>query len=346
MGAPGTLIPAEVPSNHLQNAGLDARGFPDHTETSGISQLVLDKRNEPVSPTLDSIPEIGSSMSEDAIIVGKQTKDELYFADKKQTQRFEQEFGNLSPSLRKMSDNSASTYVQKKKVKNVSKYVISAAKNPGEQKVVHVASGKNVHNHAHCHSDKVLSSCERFLSSVGAESSNGLDYANKHKQQTEWFAEHQIKLEPNVIKSELSLSSVTNDGFVLVGNGANEPLPTNPTGVYTAHFNSPGVGAKALHDKQTHGSPFPPATELCQRDPENDLVSDCRVVERIFNYTDMHTESTLESMKMNNGGLPITCNGHSDKIKPLLMEVAEWEIPWEDLQIGERIGIGKASFLQ
>ncbi|XP_044471861.1 serine/threonine-protein kinase EDR1 isoform X3 [Mangifera indica] len=180
MGAPGTLIPAEVPSSYLQNAGLDARGFPDHTETSGISQLVLDKRNEPVSPTLDSIPEIGSSMSEDAIIVG----------------------------------------------------------------------------------------------------------------------------------------------------------------VYTAHFNSPGVGAKALHDKQTHGSPFPPATELCQRDPENDLVSDCRVVERIFNYTDMHTESTLESMKMNNGGLPITCNGHSDKIKPLLMEVAEWEIPWEDLQIGERIGIG------
>jgi sterile alpha motif and leucine zipper-containing kinase AZK len=29
----------------------------------------------------------------------------------------------------------------------------------------------------------------------------------------------------------------------------------------------------------------------------------------------------------------------------MLGEVAEWEIPWEDLEIGERIGIGKNFFL-
>ncbi|KAJ0031864.1 hypothetical protein Pint_12953 [Pistacia integerrima] len=385
MGAPGTLIPAEVPSNHLQNAGLDARGFPDHTETSGVSQLVLDKQTETlaVSPVLDSIPEVGSSMSEDAIYVGKQTsKDDLHLADNKQTKRFEQEFGNLFPSLRKMCDNSSSTSgkpcsAQKKKVKNVSKYVISAAKNPefaqklhavllesgaspppdlfmdinpqdpGEGKVLHLANGKIVDNYALCHSDNFLSSRERLLSSVGVESSNDLDYDNKQKQRTEWFAEHQIEQEPNVIKSELSLSSVTtSDGFVLVGDRANELLPTDPTGVDTAHVNPCGVGAGALHEKQTHGSPLPPATEFCQRHPENALVSDNTVMERIFNYPDLRTESTVESIEMNNGGMPITCNGRSDKINPLLMEVAEWEILWEDLQIGERIGIGKFSFSQ
>ena len=32
-----------------------------------------------------------------------------------------------------------------------------------------------------------------------------------------------------------------------------------------------------------------------------------------------------------------------ERICPVLGEFAEWEIPWEDLQIGERIGIGKIS---
>ncbi|XP_044464097.1 serine/threonine-protein kinase EDR1-like isoform X3 [Mangifera indica] len=181
MGAPGTLIPAEVPSNHLQNAGLDARGFPDHTKTSRVSQFALDRQLEipALSPILESIPEVSSSMSEDAIFVG----------------------------------------------------------------------------------------------------------------------------------------------------------------VDTTRVNLHGVGARALHEKQTHGSPLSPASEFCQRHLEKTLVGDNSVMERIFDCTNFYTESTVESVEMNNDDMP-TCNGRGDKINPLLMEVAEWEIPWEDLQIGERIGIG------
>ncbi|XP_044464096.1 serine/threonine-protein kinase EDR1-like isoform X2 [Mangifera indica] len=367
MGAPGTLIPAEVPSNHLQNAGLDARGFPDHTKTSRVSQFALDRQLEipALSPILESIPEVSSSMSEDAIFVGKHTsKDDLYLAENKQTKRFEQEFANLFPSLHKMCDNSSSTgkpcsAQNKKAAKNPefaqklhAVYLESGAspspdlfldinpQDPGEGKVLHLVNGTNVDKHAHCCSANFLSSRERLLSSVGVESSNDLDYDDKQKQRTEWFAEHKMEREQNVIKSEHSLSSVsTSDGFVLVSNRANGLLPINPTGVDTTRVNLHGVGARALHEKQTHGSPLSPASEFCQRHLEKTLVGDNSVMERIFDCTNFYTESTVESVEMNNDDMP-TCNGRGDKINPLLMEVAEWEIPWEDLQIGERIGIG------
>ena len=39
--------------------------------------------------------------------------------------------------------------------------------------------------------------------------------------------------------------------------------------------------------------------------------------------------------------LPVTCSAHDERINPVLGDVSDWETPWEDLQIGERIGIGK-----
>jgi sterile alpha motif and leucine zipper-containing kinase AZK len=55
-------------------------------------------------------------------------------------------------------------------------------------------------------------------------------------------------------------------------------------------------------------------------------------------------ESDFKLMETANSGLH-TSNGYSERINPMLGEVAEWEIPWEDLEIGERIGIGKNFFL-
>ena len=56
---------------------------------------------------------------------------------------------------------------------------------------------------------------------------------------------------------------------------------------------------------------------------------------------DAGKESALKLIEAANNGLHISC---SERINPVLGEVAEWEIPWEDLEIGERIGIGKNSF--
>lgn len=52
--------------------------------------------------------------------------------------------------------------------------------------------------------------------------------------------------------------------------------------------------------------------------------------------------STSEKMEIGtaDGELP-ACDSHDQGINPFLGEAAKWEIMWEDLQIGERIGIGK-----
>lgn len=381
MGAPGTLIPAEVPSCLLQNAGLDVREFPDHTETSVISHMELDDGTE--TPTIsrpmpDRIPEVCSTGSEEASFVGKITnKDESELADKNQTEKFEKDFGQLSPALSNPCEGTSGTSrkpssAQKKKVKSVSKYVISAAKDPefarklhavllqsgaspppdlfldinsqnlGEWKMleqVHLADGKNVDNDVQCLSNRFLSNHEQsHASSVGVESSNYLNYESRQRQPAEWFAEQHKKLEPNVINCDLSLSSDTaGERFVLVGN---ELKLNNATSVNTVPVNPPGVVAGASCEKEIPGFPLPAAAEFCQRQPENALVSVKRPV-----YTDLGKESAADSMPMINSGLLMTCNGQSDSINPMLGEVAEWEILWEDLQIGERIGIGNGHFI-
>ena len=59
----------------------------------------------------------------------------------------------------------------------------------------------------------------------------------------------------------------------------------------------------------------------------------------LFNGIESGEESAIE---MASSCLRIAC---SEGINPVLREVAEWEIPWEDLRIGERIGIGKIFFI-
>ena len=68
---------------------------------------------------------------------------------------------------------------------------------------------------------------------------------------------------------------------------------------------------------------------------------------KISNRTESGEESGVQleitkGMHYPNDGLneylsPVSSEG----ICPVLGEFAEWEIPWEDLQIGERIGIGQ-----
>ncbi|CAL5413733.1 unnamed protein product [Camellia sinensis] len=110
MGAPGTLIPAEVPSDHLQNSGLDTRSSADYAETINNFCLMLEEGTGTVavSPDLDK---------------------------ENQTQMFENEFGKLLPALCRSHAELSGTsgkgsQAQKMKVKDVSKYVISATKNP------------------------------------------------------------------------------------------------------------------------------------------------------------------------------------------------------------------------
>lgn len=65
-------------------------------------------------------------------------------------------------------------------------------------------------------------------------------------------------------------------------------------------------------------------------------------MKRNFDVDNIGKVSSSENMEIGTAvGESTVCASHDQGINPLLGEAAKWEIMWEDLQIGERIGIGK-----
>lgn len=65
-------------------------------------------------------------------------------------------------------------------------------------------------------------------------------------------------------------------------------------------------------------------------------------MKRNFDVDNFDKVSSSEKMEIGTAdGEPAVCDSHGEGINPFLGEAAKWEIMWEDLQIGERIGIGK-----
>ncbi|GAV56948.1 Pkinase_Tyr domain-containing protein/EDR1 domain-containing protein [Cephalotus follicularis] len=382
MGAPGTLIPAEVPSSHLPNSGLALTGFVDFTETSKGSCLVLDKGAESLGdlPILDKFHKGGCSRLEEALIVGSETnKVERGLAKRNQTERFEHDFGNLPP-LHKLCESSSgisgNSSAQKMKVKNVSKYVISAAKNPefaqklhavllesgaspppdlfldinaqdqGEERMLellHLENGKIVDEGVHCHPHKFLSRLEKsHNSSVAQESSsNASCWNSKQKQCDEELVQLQREMDTKAIISNGCFPFDTaSEGFVLLGNGINELIMTDAAAVSTVLVKPSGMVARDLYEKQSHKFSYDSTAESSQRQVEDVLISDNSPKRTMFDNPDFYKRSSGDLMDTTNSGLLVASNGYSDRLTPMLGEVEEWEIPWEDLQIGERIGIG------
>ncbi|KAA3490488.1 serine/threonine-protein kinase EDR1-like [Gossypium australe] len=344
MGAPGTLIPAEVPSCHLLNSALGVRGFTDLTEASRGSRLLLDQgiENMAVSATLDTSSKAGALRSVE--FVSSQTnKDERNFAGRAVSERSEQDLGKLLPPAPKSSECVSSIHdkpsaAQKRKVKNVSKYVISAAKDPEFAQKLHavllesgaspppdlfmdinsqdlgeqcmsdqVVKGTNVDVASSCHSNK-LSSNELSLVSSGMETSENTNFTLRQKQ----MAERQRELELNAVKTNVASSSDASKEGLLVGYTTNDWIQ--------------------IHE------PSCSSDEFCQIQPENVLTTDEKLIQRTSNL-DFCKESALEGIETAGSDWHLVGNDHSEKIYPMPREVSEWEIPWEDLQIGERIGI-------
>ncbi|XVF48661.1 hypothetical protein PTKIN_Ptkin03bG0207900 [Pterospermum kingtungense] len=343
MGAPGTLIPAEVPSCHLLNSALDVRGFSDLTGASQGSCLLLDNGigDVAVSASVDTGAKVSGSRS--AEFVSSQTnEDERNLAGRAVFDKSEQEFGKLLPSAPKCTEsfsgsNEKPSSAQKRKVKNVSKYVISAAKDPEFAQKLHavllesgasppadlfmdidskdlgqlsmpeqVVKGTNLDAATSRHSNE-LSGNEHCLVSSEMETNSN----TKQKQ----MAKHQTELETNVINANVASSSdALSEGFLLVGKTTNDW-------------------------RQVCESSFSSEAECCQIQPENVLAVDGERIERASG-TDLSKESALELTETTDSDLHLASNGHTEEIYPMPREVSEWEIPWEDLQVGERIGIG------
>ncbi|XP_038699348.1 serine/threonine-protein kinase EDR1 isoform X2 [Tripterygium wilfordii] len=375
MGAPGTLIPAELPSSILTNYGLDARGFMSPTDSSGVSCL-LHEEGIGVLPTPGRFSGVSSSSPEDALLVGDGTNVDDRKIEKGTLKRFAHDSRKPPLSITKPFESPSSisrkpSSAQKMKVKNVSKYVISAAKNPEFAQKLHAVlleSGASpppdlfsgispldfgeqrfpghVDDGVQYNPANLLMTNDQFLASstqVTHLNDGGLDYK---QQSSDRFDEVQSQLETNAIGSNRSFPcDSTSEGFVLVTKGTSEPRQIDATCVNVGPVNPHGVISRDLSEKQIFESLFSSAIDPCQRQFENVFVIEdkqqCQEkMGETLNDMELGEESAAKLTGTSNNGMNIARDGYCEGINPMLGQVSEWEIPWEDLQIGERIGIG------
>ncbi|XP_057478371.1 probable serine/threonine-protein kinase SIS8 [Actinidia eriantha] len=341
MGAPGTLIPAEVPSDRLQNSGLDRRRSADYAETVKDLCVMLENgiRTVAVSPDLGRVATVGSSNSVETSFSDMKIKGtDKNLDEKNQTERFENDFGKLLPSLRRSHEGlpgsgAKSSDAQKMKVKDVSKYVISAAKNPEFAQKLHAVLLENAESpppHSvllegvasptphlfldmNSHDLREMEILEKIhMLNVENRDRNSPDMSLSSNEQalipstgmqshpTENMVPEQLELGFTVVNSGHSLpSDNTSEGFVLVNCGTNEMTRIDDC-----------------------GRPV--------RDTEGEVLDN---LEREKQFALRLTETASSD-------LPVTCSVHDERINPVLGDVSDWETSWEDLQIGERIGIG------
>ncbi|KAF6152243.1 hypothetical protein GIB67_005897 [Kingdonia uniflora] len=342
MGAPGALIPVEIPTNHLENSTLDVK------DTS----VVFDKVNHESEnkngaygsalPDPGPSPKVGISGSKTSATDAPSVVNDVNHSEKNQTDRFEYEFGKLLPSLRRSGEGSSGTSVkaspaQKMKVKDVSKYVISAAQNPefaqklhavllesgaspppdlfsdltprhdlGEQKVVQNHFTRGAQRHGDESSSRTDSSLVPFR---GMESINEVDSDIRRKsQQIGSFNSNLHSVgDTNFISQGVCLPiSTIKEGYVLVDNGVTVPVNFSTAALGTSD-NEKGKTKEAVCSLD------------CQQSTEESPV---KLVETSTNVSN------------------IASHAQNDRINQVFDEVSEWEIPWEDIHIGERIGLG------
>lgn len=135
MGAPGALIPSEVPSNFLPVSCTDTRVFPEDLDSLQHSPPEVEKEIETPAFSVLGETDSRSGMVANFFTGNHKENSDRCAVEKHQTERFEHDFGKLMQSQQISGENlppfsGKPTCAQKVKVKNVSKYVISAAKNP------------------------------------------------------------------------------------------------------------------------------------------------------------------------------------------------------------------------
>ncbi|GMN35991.1 hypothetical protein TIFTF001_005679 [Ficus carica] len=364
MGAPGTLIPAEVPSSQLPNSFLDIRSLADVTVMPAGLRVLNDEGTEtpPVS-------KVDCSRSDGASC--EAVDDSRHLVDEIQNENYEHEYGKLLPSPQRSGQSSSGTdakasSAQKKKVKNVSKYVISAAKNPEFAQKLHAVlleSGaspppdlfsdispqdpdddrlveqilavdqKTVADGFQYHRDNLLLQQEQSLIPISqGVCSNYGNVDNVEKQAAEGFAQN---------RNELSVTSdSTNEGYMLVANETNEPIQTDIRSVAMAPANPPRLSRTALREDQIQKLALPFRTDSSQRHLENAYISDDKRFLQNRIGIDLGREPAVKMMETATSGLYIGRDGQSESLNQMLGEAADCEIQWEDLRIGERIGIG------
>ncbi|XP_010262154.1 PREDICTED: serine/threonine-protein kinase EDR1 isoform X2 [Nelumbo nucifera] len=377
MGAPGTLIPAEVPSGHIQNSGLNVVSSVSTSDSINDSYFTRDKINcqsengnqvsggIPFDPGCSSQTGILGSNEASSVIQVKGDNDSSI--EESQTERFEYEFGKLLPSLYGSHKSPSGTgekasSAQRMKVKYVSKYVTTAAQNPefaqklhavllesgaspppdlfsdistqdpeGCRALVrsHFVKGEKIHDETQCYLNKLPSSTEHaIVPFVEVESLNHVVYENKQKSSV-WNMTEEQKQDAN-ISSDVQLWMPT------ASSSTSKPVTRTPYGeqIQESSLSHPDNS----HEKKLQNI-------LTSAAPEGNKGN----VGRIANNAETTGSISLQEHPQNAQGslvklMETAINDQyivdRERVNLQLDEVAEWEIPWEDLQIGERIGLG------
>ncbi|XP_010453242.1 PREDICTED: serine/threonine-protein kinase EDR1-like isoform X1 [Camelina sativa] len=282
MGAPGALIPAEVPSSFLPVACTDTRVFPEDLVSFQHSTPEVEKEIETPAFSVLGETDSRSGMVANFLTGNHKENRDRNAVEKHQTERFEHDFGKLMQSQQISGENlppfsGKPTCAQKVKVKNVSKYVISAAKNPEFAQKLHAV-----------------------LLESGASPPADLF----------------MDINPHNLRGKNLLQEVSLDSSDSEVSG----VPCYPEKV-ADHL-----------AKQQRESERNPKAETYQQSVEVNFS-----VKRNFDGK----VSSSENVEIGTAdGVSTVCDSHDQGINPLLGEAAKWEIMWEDLQIGERIGIG------
>uniref|UniRef100_M4CPI4 non-specific serine/threonine protein kinase n=1 Tax=Brassica campestris TaxID=3711 RepID=M4CPI4_BRACM len=290
MGAPGALIPSEVPSSFLPVSGTDTRVFPDDLDTLQHSCPVPEKEIEtPAFSVLEETDSRYSGIVANLFNGSHEENSDRCAVEKHQTERFEHDFGKLMQSQQISGENlppfsGKPTCAQKVKVKNVSKYVISAAKNPEFAQKLHAV-----------------------LLESGASPPPDLF----------------MDVNPQNLREKSLLQELWQES----SNSINSAVPRNPEKV-----------GDQLAEQMRESDRNPTALQLSAVCTSGEVDFSMK---KNFEVDNMGKVSSPEKMEIGTAdGEPSVCDSHDQGINPFLGEAAKWEIMWEDLQIGQRIGIG------
>ncbi|XP_074286924.1 putative serine/threonine-protein kinase SIS8 isoform X2 [Silene latifolia] len=352
MGAPGTLIPSEVPSSLLLDAALEARGLSDSCAAVNNLSLVFDKMVglDGRIPDIVGVPSVyGSDFNNESSLKAQAELEQDIAARSDVTDSCAHASEKPIRSALTVSDCSPSaveeaSLAQEKKVKDVSKYVISAAKDPEFAQKLHAVlleSGASPPADLFVDMNPDIMGRKTLLDlakPVGHEilfskaSYNKEDYkSNYDLSLLSQSVFHPLNYCDN--KQEQILENLAEQQLQLDLSCASSPHPEQED------FSVISEANKIMINDATVDSGMD--------DHDGFVLQDSRGL--ISNQTEGGEDSSLKLMESGNGkrgSPPCNFSGESlspvssDRAGPMLGEFAEWEIPWEDLQIGERIGIG------
>lgn len=309
MGAPGTLIPAEVPSNQLPTLGFDMRN--PSVVADNLSRVQASVPGSlPIFPAIERNTKI-SSLAKDPFFpdfgAGSNCSSDISNIESQQSSH---DVGYLTPSQKSVAEEEEASAAQKKKVNDVSEYVITAAKDPEfAQKLCAVLL------------ESGASPPLDLFSSMGSHG-----FAEKRGQGNQLMRGKGdgIKSDPEFYNKEWSLVPFTGghmftdhcDGVQrdICGNIVSQPQQEMSSAVYQSVSSS-------QFDRTGTNHPKAEAWKM-----SNSIVKD--------------GEFAIEEVQMLAGDRSDSSTLGNDQIDKILGSVAEWEIPWEDLQIADRVGIG------